>query len=520
MTRVACLTAAGLGIVQLRRRYPSAGGGAPAAELLLRFFSERQSLSTASATRRRGGCTTDSIDTLHKANCSPPCRFIESNGLGDRCACARRGRDGWTGPLLTVFALVAALTLSAVGTAAADPLVAGSASASCSSTEARSEAYTIAPTGRDLNPAVARITTDGPIQFWYPPGPTPASADGSRGPGLGFNFPIAGPGTYWNVAAPVPASSPAYGSISCPFGSVSANAIIDVAQMPGVPADYAGTAAPAGVSYQYFAAPGEGRYQAQIAVTQGALRSTIRLPDNDFSTSVPPPQTITTAGTMTFEVGRGGPAAVVGEGLDGPPVRWAMRISALPVQVAGPKVTPVAARPGQRATITYTIDYPVVLDAAIIDSAGEIVRPLATSLPVKTGSHTLFFDGLRADGVTVADGHYTVSMLLRDNTSEPTVKTAVVTLDGRRPTIRAYRTSRRLTRLRPVVFSVRDSTSGIRRARLMVNGRTVDRLAKGEQKLLYRPSGGWRRGRAHAVKVIAEDRAGNVSTLRRTVRVR
>lgn len=426
-------------------------------------------------------------------------------------------------------ALSVALVVSAMASqgALADPAITGSAQGACDTTGnggspgyVESADLTIPASSMPLPRTVSRITTSGPIEAWYPAGPTPISGE-AAGPGAGYNIQLPGAGTYWGVGGPLAAGQPAYSQFICfrGFRRSAASATVDVAPMPSTPASYAGMLPAGGGSAQYFVPVGPGRYQAKISVGQGAVRASAISHAQSFT--APPSQLITTSGTLVFAAVSTDPISIDLQGVDGPPAPWTVQVEALSVNVEGPKASPAVLGYGAgRSTISYSVDAPVRLSAAVVNASGVSVRSLARDLVVSAGPHSLFWDGLGATGQQVTDGKYTVISSFVDNTPTAVQRRTPITVDTRAPTIKPASKAKKLARLRATVWKLKDAVSGLRSGYLAVDGRTVDRLGAGETALFYRPRGGWRRGSRHSVLVVAKDRAGNNGLRRAQIRIK
>ena len=332
-----------------------------------------------------------------------------------------------------------------------------------------------------------------------------------------FQFPepagqFAAADTLWLAGLPMDAGQEAGGAVECPRAQSGFSYTVSFFDVPPVPASFSGTsrfdavADPFGAgsaSELRFVAPGTGQFEADIAPTQGTIAVLL---DSRLG-----PRTFGASGV--FDLGRLEPGIhiLLVNAQAGPQARWTIAIRELPIRVTRFAFEKRFLRPGHAVTATYTLSGDVVLTADIVDSTNQVVREVASRVPVQAGQRSLSWDGLNSAGKPVPDGKYRLRLTIEGATTPP--PEARITVDTHGPTI-TYLTPAHLRRTRAAVIRVNDSLSGVGAAVLQVNHRTVAQLRSGTDTILYRPAGGWRPG-SYTLSVRATDRAHNASVLTR-----
>jgi hypothetical protein len=196
--------------------------------------------------------------------------------------------------------------------------------------------------------------------------------------------------------------------------------------------------------------------------------------------------------------------------LAGPTAKWSITIHALPVILSGLSFDATYLRPTQITTISYHVDGDVTLSATIKNSSGDVVRTLASNLPVSAGDNELTWDGLNSSGSPVPDGKYTVAVSYLDAAGNSGLGHASVEIDGTPPVVTVI-SPKTLNSSQGLVIDVHDAVSGLNTATLAVDGRHVQSPGNGGSQFIYAPTGGWSPG-SHAWDVTATDKAGNTGT--------
>lgn len=315
----------------------------------------------------------------------------------------------------------------------------------------------------------------------------------------------------WTTIDPTEAGTTWGGMVWCASQrGVAASATFDWFTIPVAPASFAGTARAEHSSQVAFTPPQAGQYRVSVGVSQGAVE-VYGLGGSKFDV-------VSSATRDINVVDSSKPYEMTLVGLDGPPARWSLDVVPLPVAVADFAVSPRAARQGAVLTIGYALSGQATISARVLDPGNEPVRLLADSLSVKTGKHSLRWDGIDASGREVRSGVYSIELVVSDATGQTQIKTAQVTLDNTPPAI-TLPAKRKIGPKRAIVAKVADGLAGIKKATLIINGRQVARAGP-DGKIIYRPSAGWpRKTRLHA-RVTATDRLGNTATRAKTLRVR
>jgi hypothetical protein len=117
--------------------------------------------------------------------------------------------------------------------------------------------------------------------------------------------------------------------------------------------------------------------------------------------------------------------------------------------------------------------------------------------------------------VPVADGVYRLELAAIDNVGTQASGEAQVTVDGHGQVV-SLLSPVRIASSRAVSLRVTDAFSGLKAARLLIDGHRV--LTDSSGVFVYRPQAGWRKG-THALLVISSDRLGNASSFTRTLKI-
>lgn len=153
-----------------------------------------------------------------------------------------------------------------------------------------------------------------------------------------------------------------------------------------------------------FSAPATAHYVADLTLTQGSVDLSGGPGDHVFASS----------GLYDLGYLATGERDIRLTPLAGPTAKWSLSVHALPVVLSGLRFDPAQIRPKQVTTISYHVDGDVTLSAAIENSAGTVVRTLASDLAVAAGDNTLTWDGLDQSGSPVPNGTYTVAVSFTD----------------------------------------------------------------------------------------------------------
>ena len=162
----------------------------------------------------------------------------------------------------------------------------------------------------------------------------------------------------------------------------------------------------------------------------------------------------------------------------GPTVTYTVSISELPVQINGLSFGQQFAAPGGILTSVYSVTGDTAITAYVRNSTGQVVRTLATNLPVAQGSSSLTWDGRGDGGSALPDGGYTLHLDSHDPSGNATTAETTITLDGTPPAV-AMTSPATISPSQAATFAVSDALSGVRDATLTVGGQKVDSLRPG-----------------------------------------
>ena len=379
-------------------------------------------------------------------------------------------------------AAVASLLVS--GSAfAADSVPFASVSGTCDSSDSSSSSYETAPQPAARTAVIARLEVQA----------------GSGGSTFGS---FSGPDTIWASAGSVSAGDRLRGYVYC---SPDSPYTVTYYDRPTTPTAFSGSTTPGGTDSSLpFRVPGGAQYVADLSLSQGA----VTLDQRAFASS----------GRLEMGTLRAGDNSLEVAAKDGPQARWSVSIRALPVVLSALKFDHRAVRAGTIVKGSYTTSGDTTVTGNVVAADGRVVRSLASGLPLGLGEHSLTWDGLDGGGRPVPDGTYALRLDSLDPSGERGAGQATITIDSAPPKF-AVSARNRLRRSRAIVVQVTDKTSGVRSASLRIGKRTVKRLRRGQKRLIYRPSRGWRPG-THSLRAVATDVAGNSARLTRRLRVR
>jgi hypothetical protein len=318
-----------------------------------------------------------------------------------------------------------------------------------------------------------------------------------------------GPDTLWTYyQGSLSDGDTASGEVDCPSAASDVAYTVDFLDIPTTPTQFSGAITlsssadpdnPPNNSLE-FIAPAAAHYVADLSLAQGA----ITLGDGALN------QTFASSGRFDLGVLNRATHTLSLTPQDGPQAKWSLSIHALPVALSSLAFDRQYERPTQITTAAYALDGDVTLTAAILNSAQQPVRSLATNASVSAGSHSLTWDGLDGSGSPVPDGSYTLAMNYTDAAGNSGGGQASIVVDGTPPSASVVSPSS-LPRTLGLVIQVADNLSGLKSASLSVDGTKVQTLGPGQAQFTYIPSGGWRSG-AHSFSVSATDNAGNVAS--------
>jgi len=315
---------------------------------------------------------------------------------------------------------------------------------------------------------------------------------------------------------------PSHPDPDAPLSLMSCNRVgpftVDLYDTPSAPTSFTGAMTAGGpppISNYHstlpFIAAADGRYEATVSLTQGAIELTWGGSQlKEFASS----------GSIDLGVLEQGYHAIQVRPRDGPQARYTISIRAVPVSISGVAFSAPTSRPGVAVRVSYTLSGGASVGALVVNSKGQALRTLADDLPVSRGPHSLTWDGLDAEGNPVADGQYTVRLTVVDAGGSQTSGEAEITIDGHGPVI-AFKS--RLTNLDShtgLAVQVTDGIAGVRSASLRVGGATVARLQPSTTSIVYRPTAGWKAGATYRVSVIATDKAGNQTLASRSLHIK
>jgi FlgD Ig-like domain len=367
------------------------------------------------------------------------------------------------------------LALAAASAKAGPPVEFGTAATSCM--DGGGGNYTTGPVGQARESYVVRLAASGTgFGQWAP-------------------LDIGGSDTAWMFGGSVAAGSSLEGAVFCNPGAAFSSSLTFF-DTPATPTSFLGATTFMSTwsrSYLGFRAPGTAQYVAELTLHQGA----VRLIGGSFE------QSFASSGSYQLGTLQAGLREVEVRALEGPQAIWTVSIRALPVAIGGLTFGRPFARPADILTADYTTSGDTAVSATIMSSAGVPVRQLATGLPVGPGNHTLTWDGFDEAGAPLGDGAYMLSLRSSDPSGLGGTAQTYVTLDGTPPAV-AMVSNRKLPAQNAFVARASDSTSGLARATLRIDGRQVTSGAR----LSYRPKKGWRQGR-HGWSLVAVDGAGN-----------
>ncbi|MGO9901117.1 MAG: FlgD immunoglobulin-like domain containing protein [Solirubrobacteraceae bacterium] len=279
---------------------------------------------------------------------------------------------------------------------------------------------------------------------------------------------------------------------------------------PQAPASYSGSSfqatigpnccSPSDDSQLLYSVPGTATYVADVTLSGGA----IQLSGGNSS-----PETFDSSGQ--YSIGQISPsssgAELTVDPVAGPAAQWTISIQPVPVSVYGASFNQPYARSGAIETLSYSTNGSTAISAVVTNSAGQVVRTLATNLAVQPGGQSLTWDGLDGDGNPSPDGNYTATLTSTDPVGNISTTTASILLDSTPLTVRML-SPRSLPSVQGLVVSVVDKGSGVAAASLSVAGHIVAReIANG--RLIYRPRKGWEPGQQIPFAVAAVDAVGN-----------
>jgi hypothetical protein len=391
---------------------------------------------------------------------------------------------------LSTAAVALSLTTLAFGSSGAPGAELGSPFASGSGTCDPSVGYTtfVALVDTYHSDPIAELTTDGAATLQAYPD----------------DVDTGGAGRVWGaVGEPLSAGDHVSVQISCSASPVPVNYSVALYDAPSTPFELSGAATScpgcSSTNRILFFPQATASYVAHLTLTQGSVKLS-----NGQSAEV-----FTSSGD--FELGNFGHGhqGIYLTPLAGPTADWVLSIVALPVTLSGLKFDIPYTEPTHLATIEYTVDDDVTLNAAIKSSSGGVVSTLATNLAVQSGAHTLTWDGRNASGSAVADGTYTVSITYTDAAGHLGSGSASLGVDGTPPVMTPVSSTTR-TPSGELVISVHDALSGLANATLSVDGIEVQSLASGGSQFVYVPADGWSPGK-HQWNVTATDNVGNTS---------
>jgi hypothetical protein len=247
-----------------------------------------------------------------------------------------------------------------------------------------------------------------------------------------------------------------------PFGEVSAGTApqadifcdssdglvsLAIADRPSTPATFGGTTSPGDNSWLSFIAPGEGQYEVNVAISQGAI--TIDGVNGIIESSGSYPLGDLSAGDQDLDV----------QAQNGPPAIWTATVREVPVAINGLTFGQEYITSGSGVAATFSVTGDTTVSASIVNSLGTVVRSLG-SFPVSEGQSSVPWDGRGQGGAALPDGAYYMVLVSSDPSGDSTRAYTKIVLDNTPPA--AVMTSP--TVIGPgqsVAFDVTDAESGV-----------------------------------------------------------
>ncbi len=325
----------------------------------------------------------------------------------------------------------------------------------------------------------------------------------------------AGPGdTVWVTGASLnPGDTPSVStSTGCDSGTAYTAEFFDD---PSAPATYTGVSSPQASSLAapcnsllLWEAPGSAPYVANVTLSGGAI--SIYLPSSG--------QTQTLDSSSQVSLGKISPGlnSLEVDSMPGPAAQWTISIQAVPVSVSGASFNQPYAQSGAIDTLSYTTSGSTTISAVVTNAGGQMVRTLATNLPVQAGPKSLTWDGRNDGGNPLPDGTYTATITSTDPFANVSTATAAIVLDNTPPTV-VMTSSPTIRTSQAVSFRVADAESGVASISLSIDG--TDVADYGGQSGNGLPANGvfsypgpWSLGR-HKWQIQATDNVGNQATV-------
>jgi hypothetical protein len=344
------------------------------------------------------------------------------------------------------------------------------------------------PLAAAASSVVARMTESGASEVEIAP---PGSGSFSVGSGDVVWAPVGGEGMLAAGTTPeIEASN------DDPVNSAVVSA--ELFTVPAGPVSYSGVESSlSGPSELPFTTLGDAPYVANVSVSGGAVQVSGGQDSHIFDSP----------GQYSLgEIAAGGGTLTI-RPVAGPPAQWSVTITPLPIALTGVSLNHAAAQPGVINTLTFTNDGSTSITANITDSAGTVVRTLASNLPESPGTNTLVWDGRDSSGIPVPTGTYTVTVTSTDPLGNVSTGQASIEIDSTPPT--ASLVASTLTPTQAVQVNFADQGSGLASAAIQM-GSIKRALLSGQTTVSYAPKR-WSPGR-YTLTATAKDRAGNTTT--------
>lgn len=257
-----------------------------------------------------------------------------------------------------------------------------------------------------------------------------------------------------------------------------------------------------------FVAQARGPYAADIALSEGSVTV-----NPDASNQ----QVFSSSGTYYFHVSTAALDTLPVRANDGPRPRWTVTFRALPVSVSNLSLgASTWLRPGVTSTANYTLDGDTRITGQVLNSAGAVVRTLASGYAAQEGDRGLTWDGRDSAGGALPDGTYVVRVQSNDYNGQSTAADASIQIDGTPPTM-ARTSPERIAPEDVVLLNVADAGSGVKSAYFKVDGRYATGVEDPTSPSVTL-KGPWKAG-SHTVTASLADAVGNTTEVEQSFTV-
>jgi hypothetical protein len=303
-----------------------------------------------------------------------------------------------------------------------------------------------------------------------------------------------------------PGDSPGF-SVANNDASLTASFTAQFYDLPAAPATYSGASVYDSTSFATqdsnleFVVPGSAQYVVDLSLSGGAVTLS----------GGPSPQTFASSGLYPLGQLTAGQRTLAVTPVTGPPAQWSVTIRALPVSVYGASFDVAYAPAGAIDTLRYSTTGQADMTATVTNSAGQLVRTIASGFTVGAGAQSLVWDGRDSAGNALPDRTYTVGLTSTDPFGNRSATSASITLDSTPPTV-TMTSPGTITPSQGASFQVTDSGSGVSSATLLVDGLDVGDWGGSNAAFpvggVISAPGPWMTG-TNSWEIYATDNAGN-----------